>query len=397
MLPDHSPAKLPIHLGIMSNGDPRNVRTWSGVPFAILRRLEPMVESITYLPATPVSKGRTRQEKIRKGLAIALGRRDLPQLDRGHLARRVETISEAARRESVDAILAITVDQFVAHLQTDVPIVHHSDTTFMGYENAYPEATRLWRSTNRRGHEICWLALQRAAHSTYPSRWAANHAIEHYGGCPDQISVIPYGCNLDNPPTREEALSRTTDGKTCRLLFIGRDWERKGGPLVLDTLRELRNRGIDASLSVVGTTPPENDLPVTTIGFLNKQVPADIELYRSLWQNATFLFMPSLAETFGAIYAEAAANGVPALALEVGGVGDAVSDDDSGILFQPGVDAQACADRIIQLMQTPDDYHRLVQGARSRYENVLNWEAWCSRTMDIIESLINRNGKGTDS
>ena len=45
--------RLPIHLGIMSSGDPRNVRTWSGVPFAILNRLDSMVDSITYLPAGP--------------------------------------------------------------------------------------------------------------------------------------------------------------------------------------------------------------------------------------------------------------------------------------------------------------------------------------------------------
>ena len=393
----HDNPRLPIHLGIMSKGDPRDVRTWSGVPFAIVRRMEKMVESISYLPATPLSKARIRQEKARKGMAMLFGRRDLPQLDGVHLSRRVKPIAEAIRRESVDVVLAITVDQFVAHLETDVPIIHHSDTTFKGYENAYPEATRLWQSTNRRGHDICKAALKKAAHTTYPSHWAANHALEHYEGRPEKITVIPYGCNLDHPPSREEALNREVDGRTCKLLFIGKDWERKGGPLVLETLRVLRERGFDASLSVVGAKPPETDQPITRIGFLNKQVPADLELYRSLWREATFLFMPSMAETFGAIYAEAAANGVPSVALDVGGVGDAVSDGVSGILFQKGVDPETCADRITSLIQNSDDYHRLVEGARNRYEEVLNWETWCCRTLGIIEDLVDGSSCGNRS
>ncbi len=386
-----SSSTLPIRLGFLSNGDPRDVRTWSGVPHAILQNLEPRVESVVYLPAAPVSEGRRRLERLRKGLARSVGRRDLPNIDRGHLKRRVRPIEQAARVEGVDAVLAITVDQFVAHLDLDVPIVHHSDTTFRGIEDAYPEVTGLWRGASRRGHEICSVALRRAAHSTYPSRWAATQAIEHYGADASQVTVIPYGCNLTDPPSREEALDRACgDGEPCRFLFIGRDWHRKGGPLVLDTMRELRGRGIETCLTVVGTTPPETDLEVTTLGFLNKQVPEDLERYQRIWREAHFLFMPSIAETFGAIYSEAAANGVPALALEVGGVGDAVDHETSGVLFAPTDDPRTCADRITRILDYPEAYHRLVTGARDRFEAVLNWTCWCDRTVEIIESVTTK-------
>lgn len=384
---------LPIRLGLLSNGDPHDVRTWSGVPYAILQRLEPRVESVVYLPAAPVSRSREKLERFRKGVARSVGRRALPALDRRHLERRVECIQQAATLQKVDAILAITVDQFVAHLDLDVPIVRHSDTTFKGIEDEYPEVTGLWRTTSRRGHEICRAAIRHSSHSTYPSRWAANHAIKHYGADASRVSVIPYGCNLENPPAREDALERGCAREDpCRFLFIGRDWERKGGPLVLDTLRELERRGIRTSLTVVGTTPPETDLEVTTIGFLNKQVPEDLALYRRIWQEAHFLFMPSVAETFGAIYSEAAANGVPALALDVGGVGDAVAHETSGILFERTDSPRICADRIERLIDSETDYRRLVTGARDRFESVLNWQSWCDRTVDIIESVI-KNGR----
>ncbi len=383
---------LPIRLGIMSNGDPADARTWSGVPNAILNDLEPMVDSVVYLPAAPVTPARRRWERFRKGFSRTLGHRALPAFDRGHLRRRTDSISETARRESVDAVLAITVDQFVAHVDLDVPIVHHSDTTFKGLENWYPEITRLWPMTSRRGHDITREAIRRSAHSTYPSRWAAAQAIDTYGASEECTTVIPYGCNLRNPPGREDTLQRQIGSGECRLLFIGRDWNRKGGPLVLETLSVLRNRGVDASLTVVGTTPPKTDLPVKTIGFLNRQVPADLERYRSLWRDATFLFMPSRAETFGAVYAEAAANGVPSIALDIGGVGDAVIDGENGRLLSPNVNAETCADTITELLQTPDAYEQLVRSSRDRYETTLNWNAWCKTTLGILETLIS-NGK----
>lgn len=390
---NHSSRTSPfsIRLGIVSNGDPTDVRSWSGVPNAILNHIEPKVGSVVYLPAAPVSDGRKHWERLRKGAARCLGHRALPHLDRRHLEARVQQISEASRRESVDAILAITVDQFVAHLDVDVPVLHHSDTTFEGLENWYPHLTRLWPVSSRRGHEIAEEALRRSDHSIYPSRWAANQATRHYGVQKERITVAPYGCNLLNPPSREETLQRAIiDGGKCRLLFIGLDWERKGGPLVLDTLRILRARGVDASLSVVGTTPPETDLPVETIPFLNKQIPEDLERYRSLWREASFLFMPSLAETFGAIYAEAAANGVPSIALDIGGVGDAVADRESGLLLTPDIDADACADAIVALLESPEDYHALVRGSRDRYETTLNWNAWCTTSVEILKNILSK-------
>ena len=385
--------RLPIRLGIMSNGDPADARTWSGVPNSILNHLEPMVDSVVYLPAAPVTPARRRWERFRKGFSRILGHRGFPAMDRGHLKRRTDSISEAAKRESVDAVLAITVDQFVAHVDLDVPLLHHSDTTFQGLEGWYPHVTGLWPMTSRRGHEITREAIRRSAHSTYPSRWAAAQAIDTYGASAERTTVIPYGSNLLDPPCREAALDRHAGSGTCRLLFIGRDWNRKGGPRVLETLGVLRDRGIDASLTVVGTTPPETDLPVEIIGFLNRQVPEDLERYRSLWRDATFLFMPSRAETFGAVYAEAAANGVPSIALDIGGVGDAVVDGENGRLLSPEVDAETCADTIAELLQAPDAYERLVHTSRDRYETTLNWNAWCKTTLGILEDLISNGQK----
>lgn len=214
---NHSPrvSPLSIRLGIISEGDPKDVKTWSGIPSAIMSHIEPKVDSAVYLPAAPVSGVRKRWERVRSLSARCLGHRVFPQWDRRHMETRVKQISEGARRESVDAILAITVDPFVAHMDVDVPVLHHSDTTFDGVENWYPYASNLWPVTSRRGHEIAEDALRRSDHSIYPSRWAANQAMQRYGAQEDRITVAPYGCNLVDTPSREDVLQRNVDGGKC--------------------------------------------------------------------------------------------------------------------------------------------------------------------------------------
>ncbi len=95
------------------------------------------------------------------------------------------------------------------------------------------------------------------------SEWAKRSAILDYGVEPDSISVMPLGPNI-----RGEMISRFKPAKSAdfrrgvRLLFIGADWDRKGGPTVLDIKRELDSREVPCELFLVGNCP--KDLPDTT-------------------------------------------------------------------------------------------------------------------------------------
>ena len=85
---------------------------------------------------------------------------------------------------------------------------------------------------------------------------------------------------------------------------------------------------------------------------------------------ADILLSASDQEAFGQVLVEAAATGCPVLALDVGGVGEAVRHGDTGILVRPGSPA-ALASALQRLHDTPSERERLaVQGvlhARTRY------------------------------
>ncbi|MBK7121948.1 MAG: hypothetical protein IPH68_03555 [Chitinophagaceae bacterium] len=41
-----------------------------------------------------------------------------------------------------------------------------------------------------------------------------------------------------------------------RLLFLGVEWERKGGQIALDTFYALQNNGMQVQLKIIGCQPP---------------------------------------------------------------------------------------------------------------------------------------------
>jgi len=150
----------------------------------------------------------------------------------------------------------------------------------------------------------------------------------------------------------------------------------------------LIRRGINVNLVVVGSDPGVTHAKLEVISFLNKQVPEDLERYIRLWRESTFLFMPSRQETFGAVFAEAAANALPVISRRTGGIPDAVEDGVSGYLLPEDAAPGDYADVIERVWRDPIGYRSLMQGARERFERVLNWDAWAERTTALIEALL---------
>ena len=380
--------KHDLTVGILSHGDPHDVRTWSGVPYFILQELERRFERVIYIPAPPPKN----YELVRK-LDVAsrkwLKRGFLPWATLGIARYNGRVIQPQLEAQSVDVLLSITADHQFACLPPGVPVIHHSDTTFAAIENYYPFFADLWGWARHAGHEICQRALRRAYASVYPSQWAVDSAVEHYGIDPAKLHVVPYGANLQEAPDRSAVLG-SERRKRCQLLFIGVDWQRKGGVQAYATMQALRDRGIDANLVVIGCTPgPEVDRThVELHGFLNKQDPQQLKTYNQLWLESSFLCMPTRAETFGAVFAEAAAYGLPVITSKTGGVPSAVLHNETGILLPLDATGDAFADQVQAIWNTSGRYEQFVTASRDRYERELNWSAWVDAVTPILVQAV---------
>ena len=83
------------------------------------------------------------------------------------------------------------------------------------------------------------------------SDWCAEDVVSSYGVPPEQVRTILPGANLDEdslPPAEEW----NGELSPLRLGLIGIDWERKGGPLLLDAASILGRMGYDVEVVVLG-------------------------------------------------------------------------------------------------------------------------------------------------
>lgn len=295
-------------------------------------------------------------------------------------------MEEKINKEKFDLIFAPAASSLVAYLNTSVPVISLSDSTVARMIGYYPTYTRLTKKSIRQANEIERRNIEKSTIILYPSLWAAQSAINDYGASKEKIKVIPLGANLLQTPDRS-SLNFNKNLDEIHFLFLGVEWERKGGPIVLKTLQLLRNKGINASLTICGCTPDiKNENFITIIPFINKNTKEGEEKIAGLFHKSHFLFLPSKAECFGIVFCEASSFGVPSLTNDTGGIGGAVVDGINGFKIKNS-SPEVFFELITELIHSPEKYNELAKNSRDFFEEKLNWNSWLKKVKPIIEDL----------
>lgn len=281
----------------------------------------------------------------------------------------------------------------VCRLRTKIPIVIWPDATFDGMLDFYWPRTHFSPLALRNGHRREQEALDNASAVVYPSDWAADTARKFYKVDSAKIHVIPYGCNLADPPTGAEveaAIARRMSSlQECRLLFVGQDWVRKGGSQAVAVAEELNRQGLRCSLSIVGHQPPKDPFPafLRYEGFLRKDVESENLRLRQLLSESHFLIGPSLAECGGMVFAEGAAFGVPSLSTKQGGTPTVIRDRINGMTFAIDAQPSEYANFITGTLNDKERYLELCRRSRKEYETRLNWQMACDSLVALCRTV----------
>jgi glycosyltransferase involved in cell wall biosynthesis len=290
------------------------------------------------------------------------------------------------KTKDIDILFAPAGSENIAFLNTDLPIIHLGDATFKMINDYYPYFSNLPNFNIKDADEIEYLALTKAAHVILSSDWAKGSAVNDYGIPEEKISVLEFGANLEVPSD----LKRPEKGKDLKLLFIGKEWSRKGGDIAVQTTKRLLSKyKIPALLHIVGCRPEiALDSSIEVIGYLNKNNPDDYKKICNLFLESDLFFLPTKAECSAVVFSEASGFGLPILTYDTGGSSNYVLEGINGYRFPLSASAEDFADLIARL-HTKNSLPQLSVSARKVYEDKLNWVVWGKKFKDIVSATLN--------
>lgn len=377
-----------LKIALVSAADPKDRRTWSGSTFFMGSALERHVGRVDYIGPIPIP-GQNFKIKLARLTHRVFGKRTYPFRTLSAARYFAKEISRRLSGRLYDLIFAPAASVEIAYLETDIPIVYVSDATFTLMREVYPIFSSMPPAAVEAEQFFERTALGRARLVLFPSLWAARSAIDDYGTTKEKVRVIPFGANLDREPDRQAVVKKKISD-TVKILFLAKEWERKGGAIALDTLKSLKDMGIDAKLTVCGVTPPAGIAhpEMTVFPYLDKNIARDRKQFEHILSESHLLLLPTRTECYGIVFCEANAYGLPVFSTRVGGIPTIVEDGKNGYLLSTEASGKDFADTIAKAIRGPDRYSELNYGARERYEKVLNWDAWAHTAGGAIRDML---------
>jgi hypothetical protein len=340
----------PASVAIASVGDPRLPTTWSGSTAGVIGGLEQLGVSVVTIDVS-LSRGLERAM-----LAVAaLPTRNRFDAEGAALVAAVRTARArlALAGTAVDGVVQIGT---TFALPEGTRFVTLEDMTLRQAQEVHPVFSRMSdtgaAAWERRRARIYAAARTCAAGSC----WTADSLRSDYGIAPERIAIIGFGANHSPVPAAR-------DWNVPHFLFVGIDWERKGGPLLLRAFARVRERIPAATLDVIGGHPPLRQDGVRFHGVLSQRREDERARIQQLFASATCFVMPSLVEPFGMVYVEAAAAGIASIGSSVGGAADVIGAD-GGLIVEPS-DGEALLAAMLWLAE-PATARRMGAAAHGR-------------------------------
>ncbi len=172
----------------------------------------------------------------------------------------------------------------------------------------------------------------------------------------------------------------------CAIALLHR---RKGLDTLIAAAAEVLASHPDAQIAIWGDGPELHDLQAhaaalgisDAVHFLGL-CPDPI----AALAGADVFVHPALAEAFPYVILEAMSAGVPIVASDVGGIGEAVIDSESGVLVPPGESAPL-AQALVELLANPDRRAQMGAQALERFERCFSMERMLDGVSDVYDEI----------
>lgn len=268
----------------------------------------------------------------------------------------------------------------------DKPIVYLTDATWHQLQDYY--FFNMSDISMKEGDAVEKYILEKADAVISSSRWMISSAVGHYHQKREKLHLVHFGPNIDEKDLSYKAFAY--DGH-LDLLFLGVDWERKGGNIAVEATEWLNEHGVPSTLHIIGIDKlpanVENLDYIDNIGRLDKNNPDEYRILVEEMSKCHLLLLPTVAECSAIAFCESSAMGMPVYTHRTGGTEDYVIDGRTGRLFDLGTNGPEFGRQIKEDLQKgllPD----MSRNANGYYKETLNWNVWGDKVAEIINDLI---------
>jgi len=163
------------------------------------------------------------------------------------------------------------------------------------------------------------------------------------------------------------------------ILFVGREFHRKGGEMMLEAFREVRRRIPSARLRMVGGRPDPvggTQIPegVEFTGYLDRDTPEGRRAMEAAYRTATAFCLPTRYEPFGTAFVEAMLYGLPCVGPNAWSLPEIIHDGVTGRLITPPDDPSALADALVALLGDPVAAAAMGDAGRATALALFSWD-----------------------
>jgi glycosyltransferase involved in cell wall biosynthesis len=205
-------------------------------------------------------------------------------------------------------------------------------------------------------------------------KWLAEDLVKRTGIPEDLVHHVGGGVNtrvLD--PTKIERQGN-------KILFVGRDYERKGLPITIEAFLLLKKKMPNAEIYVAGPNQdPYEDCQIEGYHFLGDMDNDTLSYYFCI---CDIFCMPSYFEAYGLVFIEALTAGLPCIGRKCYEMPYLIQEGETGYLIDKD-DTEYYANKMYSLLK--DDYIKQnVKNKHEWYVNEYSWEAVAERMVNII-------------
>jgi glycosyltransferase involved in cell wall biosynthesis len=227
----------------------------------------------------------------------------------------------------------------------------------------------------------------------------SNYSLEkiqkYYGVEHSKVRIVPNGVDIEKFKPMDTKAARHKfglDNDPC-VLFVGSLIPRKGVPFLIEAAKKVVKDQADTKFLIVGDGPQRNQLSdsLKTVNlsrnfkFLGNLKEDELT---AVYNCADVFVLPSIQEGQGIVLLEAQASGKPVVAFDVGGVNEAVRNQETGLLVEVG-NEDALADALLKLLTDKELSEKMGSNGRRFVIENYTWDICAQKMLTVYHEALN--------